>query len=106
MGKYRIWKYGGVISYKDVEANSLEEAGKSYTSPEQDWTVTSRGMIVDHFVTDDLENFDGDGLFLNRRVQDTQDRIDAIMNRGEWQESFDALTTQSTHKKTSRRNKV
>ena len=96
MSTYRIWKYGGVISYKDVEADSQEEADKAYTSPEHDWTVTSRGMIVDHFVTDDLDNTDGDQLFLDRRVADTQYRIDAIMGRGEWQELFDKLAPQPT----------
>lgn len=92
MSKYRIWKYGGVISYKDVEADSPEEADKAYNTPESDWTVTSRGMIVDHFVTDDLENLNGDDLFLQRRVEETKFHIDAIMGREEWQEPLNALT--------------
>jgi hypothetical protein len=75
MSKYRLWKYSGVISYKDVEADSIEEADKTYASPEKDWTVVSRGMIVDHFTTKDLENFNGDELFLNRRVEDTARQI-------------------------------
>lgn len=99
MAKYRVWKYSGVISYKDVEADSLEEADKTYHSPESDWTVTSRGMIVDHFTTKNLDNTNGDDLFLRRRVQETQDRIDAIMGRDEWQEPLDSLTVTPTRKK-------
>lgn len=78
MSKYRIWKYGGVISYKDVEADSLEEADKDFNSPVEGWTITNMGMIVDHFTTEDLENLNGDELFLKRRVQETQDIIGAI----------------------------
>lgn len=100
MSKYRIWKYGGVISYKDVEADSAEEAEKTYTSPVEDWTVTSTGMIVDHFVTEDLDNLNGDELFLNRRVNETKHSIDAIMNRGEWQEPLDKLEVTPTKDRT------
>lgn len=91
MAKYRIWKYGGVISYKDVEADSAEEAEKTYTSPESDWTVTSRGGIVDYFVTDDLDNLNGDDLFLQRRVDKTTWTVDAIMGRPEWQKPYNKL---------------
>lgn len=99
MSKYRIWKYGGVISYKDVEADSLEEADKNYYSPESGWTVTSRGMIVDHFTTEDLENLNGDELFLKRRVQKTQHTIDAMMGREDWQTPLDELTTPNIDRK-------
>lgn len=91
--KYRIWKYGGVISYKDVEADSLEEADKDYYSPVEGWTITSTGMIVDHFTTEDLDNLKGDELFLMRRVQQTQWDIDAI--------SSESTPTQSAEEKES-----
>lgn len=74
--KYRIWKYGGVISYKDVEANSLEEANKEYTSPKGGWTITDAGMIVDHFTTKDLKRIDGSELFLRRRIKQEESFLD------------------------------
>ncbi len=57
--KYRIYREISRIEYKDVEADSFEEATKHITDVREDFKITDDGIIKGYWVDKDFDKEKG-----------------------------------------------
>jgi len=70
MTKYRLYRKISRIEYKDIDADSLDDAEKSkeYLSAEGDnWKIITLGLITDWTVTDDTTK-ENEQIFIERQI--------------------------------------
>lgn len=67
---YRVYRKIGKIEYRDVEAESLEEAEKNYytTASDQSWICISDGLILEHIATEDTSK-ENHNIFIERQMR-------------------------------------
>lgn len=74
--KYRLYKLSGKIEYKDIEADSLEEAEQTqeYRTPRDTFKVISDGLILDWTISADTEN-ENHKVFEEKRLAQVKEEL-------------------------------